>query len=33
AKRPNQVVDNLTTLDVKLTEDEINKIEELFPVK
>lgn len=33
AKRPNQVVDNLTTLDVELTEEEIEKIEKLFPIK
>jgi len=32
AKRPNQVVDNLITLDFKLTEDEIKKIEQLFPI-
>lgn len=33
AKRPNQVVDNLTTLDVELTDEEIEKIEKLFPIK
>ncbi len=33
AKRSDQVVDNLTTLDVKLTDDEIEKIEQIFPVK
>ncbi|WP_436862486.1 aldo/keto reductase [Staphylococcus caeli] len=33
AKRPNQVVDNLTTLDVTLTDEEIEKINELFPGK
>nr|WP_263314107.1 aldo/keto reductase [Mammaliicoccus sp. Marseille-Q6498] len=32
AKRKEQVIDNLRTLDVKLTEDNINKIESLFPV-
>ncbi|MDN6841190.1 MAG: aldo/keto reductase, partial [Staphylococcus equorum] len=32
AKRPNQVVDNLITLDFKLTNEEIEKIEQLFPI-
>lgn len=32
AKRKDQVIDNLRTLEVKLTEDNINKIESLFPV-
>ena len=32
AKKPNQVVDNLTAVEVKLTDDEIEQIEELFPV-
>ena len=33
AKQPHQVVDNLTTLDVKLTKEEIEKINQLFPRK
>ena len=33
AKRPNQVVDNLITLDFKLTNEEIEKIEQLFPIE
>ncbi|KRG09286.1 aldo/keto reductase [Staphylococcus sp. NAM3COL9] len=33
AKRPNQVVDNLITLDFKLTNEEIKKIEQLFPIE
>lgn len=32
AKKPYQVVDNLTAVDVKLTQAEIEQIEELFPV-
>ncbi|PTH20374.1 aldo/keto reductase [Staphylococcus arlettae] len=32
AKKPEQVIDNLTTLDVKLTESEIEKINQIFPV-
>lgn len=33
AKQPHQVVDNLTALDVKLTKEEIEKINQLFPRK
>ncbi|MDG0842866.1 aldo/keto reductase [Staphylococcus equorum] len=33
AKRPNQVVDNLIAIDFKLTKEEINKIEQLFPIE
>ncbi|MBM6630571.1 aldo/keto reductase [Mammaliicoccus vitulinus] len=32
AKRNDQVIDNLTTLDVQLTEDNIQQIESLFPI-
>ncbi|QJF24372.1 aldo/keto reductase [Mammaliicoccus vitulinus] len=32
AKRNEQVIDNLTTLDVQLTEDNIQQIESLFPI-
>lgn len=33
AKQPHQVVDNLTTLEVNLTQEEIEKINQLFPRK
>jgi aryl-alcohol dehydrogenase-like predicted oxidoreductase len=33
AKRADQVVDNLQTLDVTLTDEEIKHIESIFPVE